>query len=363
MKAHNIYFNFIKLKYYNFFFVQVILSIFINLFSIDARGQDAQFSQFYNSPLTMNPSQTGAFNGDFRLLANYRDQWGSISSPYKTFAFSYDMGLMKKKRGTGFLGAGISFLNDRAGTSQLGLNQLNLSLAYHLSVSDNNTLSAGIMGGFAQRHIDFNNLKWTSEYNGDYDSNIPSGGNNKLYADFGSGIQWSYTNGGMNSSSNNQLLVNAGIAVFHVNRPNTSFFSTAKENLPAKLVFHGNAQIGFSNTRYSIVPSFLYTQQGASKDIIAGCLLRIKLQEESKYTSFVKGSALSLGCDYRIGDAIIPQLEMEFEKYAIGVSYDVNTSGLSIASSGRGGLEISLRFINPNPFAGTSSSKTSRFFY
>jgi len=206
----------------------------------------------------------------------------------------------------------------------------------------------------------FNNLQWTGQYNGDYDANIPYGGENKSFADFGSGLQWTYTNGEMNSGTNNQLSVNAGIAAFHVNQPNISFFSTAKENLPVKLVFHGNAQIGLSNSKYLIVPSFLYIQQGTSKDIIAGGLLRLKLQDESKYTSFVKGSALSLGAEYRVGDAIIPQVELEFEKYAIGVNYDVNTSDLSVASSGRGGLEISLRFINPNPFA--SSSKMSRFF-
>ena len=330
-------------------------------------AQDAQFSQFYNSPLTMNPSLTGAFNGDARLLANYRDQWSSISTPYTTFAFSYDMGLRKKKGRTGLLGAGISFLSDKAGSSQLGLNQVNLSLAYHAHISGYSTVSAGIMGGFAQRSINFSELSWNSQYNGDnYDPSLPSDetgySQNKSYGDFGAGLEWTYTKGEMYATANNQLNINLGMALFHINQPNIAFFSTEKDPLPVKIVLHGNSQIGFGNSKYSLEPSFIYIQQGASKDIIAGALIRIKLQEESKYTGFIKGAALSLGSLYRFGDALIPDIQLEFSGYAMGISYDVNTSGLTYATSGKGGLEVSLRWINPNPFTGKPLSKTPRFF-
>jgi type IX secretion system PorP/SprF family membrane protein len=332
------------------------------------KAQDAQFSQFYNSPLFINPSLTGAFDGNNRVFINYRNQWSSITTPYKTFAFSYDMGLMKKKEGNGFLGVGISFLSDKAGSSQLGLNQVNLSLAYHVQISEYNNISAGIMGGFAQRSIDYSNLQWASQFNSNnvYDPNLPSFesgiSQNKSYGDFGAGVEWAYSKGEMYATANNQLNVNAGLAVFHINQPNVAFLSTEKDQLPVKFVFHGNSQIGFSNSKYSIVPSFLYVQQGTTKDIIAEGMLRIKLIEESKYTGFVKGAALSLGGEYRIDDAIIPQVQLEFSNYAMGLSYDVNTSGLTTATSGRGGFEISLRWINPNPFTGKTVTKTPRFF-
>lgn len=356
-----------KKKYKILLLIPAILITGFSISPYQTMAQDAQFSQYYNSPLTMNPSLTGAFNGENRLLVNYRSQWSSISTPYKTFAFSYDMGLRKKKGRTGFLGAGISFLSDRSGTSQLGLNQVNLSLAYHAHISDYNTVSAGIMGGFAQRSIDFSKLSWNSQYDGNnYDPNLPTDetgySQNKSYGDFGAGLQWTYTKGEMYATANNQLNINLGVAAFHVNQPNIAFFSTEKDQLPIKIVLHGNSQIGFSNSKFSIVPSFLYVQQGAQKDIIAGGLLRIRLQEESKYTGFIKGAALSFGSLYRVGDAFIPDLQLEFSNYAMGISYDVNTSGLKYASSGRGGLEISLRWINPNPFAGKPTSKTPRFF-
>jgi hypothetical protein len=61
-----------------------------------------------------------------------------------------------------------------------------------------------------------------------------------------------------------------------------------------------------------------------------------------------KPMALALGAYYRTGDSFIPQLLFEWDKYAIGVSYDLNTSSLSSYSSLKGGLEVMLRF-NWNP--------------
>jgi len=352
------------------FVIPVIILMGCFLHSTRLKAQDAQFSQFYNSPLSMNPSLTGAFNGGIRLLANYRDQWHSISksAPYKTFAFSYDMGLMKKAENTGFLGIGISFLSDKAGDSQFGLNQVNLSLAYHVQISGYHTLSGGVMGGFAQRSINFNNLQWSSQcIDGNYDPNLPSYetgySSNKSYSDFGAGIQWTYSKGEIYSTANNQFNMNTGISFFHVSQPNVSFYSASKDNLPIKMVIHTNMLISFKNTKQSLIPSFEYIQQGPLKNIVAGILLRLKLMDESKYTGRVKGAAISLGGNCRIGDALIPQVMMEFANYAIGLSYDVNTSGLTGVTSGKGGFEISLRYINPNPFTGKSiSTKTPRFF-
>jgi type IX secretion system PorP/SprF family membrane protein len=265
------------------------------------------------------------------------------------------MGLMKKKKKTGFLGVGISFLSDKAGSSQLGTNQVNLSLAYHARLSSSNTLSGGIAGGFAQRSIDISKLQWNSQYSdGSYDPNLPSYeagfSKNKTYSDFGAGLQLTHSSGETYASSNDQLYVNAGVAVFHLNQPNVAFYSSVKDKLPIKLVAHGAFRMGIENTNVSIDPSFIYIQQGTLKDIIAGTLISYKLINESKHTGFRKGSAFSFGGFYRVGDAIIPTVQVEFANYAIGLNYDVNISKLSNASLGRGGLEISLRFINLNPF-------------
>jgi type IX secretion system PorP/SprF family membrane protein len=341
----------------------LVIFIMINIYaSIQLKAQDAHFSQFCNAPLSMNPSAAGSFNSDMRVLTNYRNQWRSISAPYKTFAFSYDMGIRKKeKRKTSYLGAGISFMNDKAGDAELSLNQVNLSFAYHLRTSTYNTISVGIQGGYAQRSINFENLQWDSQFNGSsFDPNLPSNepanfASLSSYSDFGTGVQWTYSKGEMYSTANDQLMMNAGVAAFHVNKPDLSFYSTTLDNLPMKIVVHATSQIGFKNTKNSIVPALIYMQQGPLKNIIAGFLVRRSLMAASKYTGNIKGAAISFGGLYRVGDAVIPQVQIEFANYAIGFSYDINISGLTNITAGKGGFEISLRFINPNPFTGRTN--------
>jgi type IX secretion system PorP/SprF family membrane protein len=337
-----------------------MLMICINAFQF-TNAQDNHFSQFYNAPLCMNPSTTGGFNSKLRILTNYRNQWRSISTPYNTFAFSYDMGIRKVKGRSGFLGAGISFTSDKAGDAELSQNQVNLSFAYHLKISSYNIISLGIQGGFAQRSINSGNLQWDSQFDGSsFDPSLPSNepvnfSSLSSYPDFGTGMQWTYSKGEMYTTANDQLMINVGIAAFHVNKPELSFYSSALDNLPVKAVVHATSQIGFKNTKYSIIPALIYMQQGPLRNIIAGLLVRRNLLTASKYTGNIKGASVSFGGLYRVGDAIIPQIQIEFANYALGFSYDVNTSGLTSITSGKGGFEISLRFYNPNPFTSSQN--------
>ena len=60
-------------------------------------AQDIHFSQFFASPVLVNPANTGNFNGVARLGLNYRDQWGSVSVPYQTFSTYADFAVQPKK--------------------------------------------------------------------------------------------------------------------------------------------------------------------------------------------------------------------------------------------------------------------------
>ena len=44
------------------------------------QAQDPAFSQFFASPLTLNPALTGKFNGTLRVAGNYRNQWPQINN-------------------------------------------------------------------------------------------------------------------------------------------------------------------------------------------------------------------------------------------------------------------------------------------
>ena len=326
-------------------------------------AQDIHFSQYYQSPLTLNPALTSA-GCDMRGLMNYKDQWGSVASPFRTVAVSYEMALLKKKWKNGYVGAGISDFNDKAGNSKMGMNQLNFSLSSIRKLDEKNNFAAGLQGGFAQRHFSTDNLHWDNQFSGTgFDPAIPSGeifsSTGISYGDLAAGLLWSYGKGEMYSTANDDLKMNLGFSAFHVNSPKISFYGN-DVRLDPRLVFHGRLSYGIKNSRTSIVPSFMFAKQGTQQELIIGSMVRFRLKEDSKYTGFVKGSAISFGGYYRIQDAIVISSLVEIARYAIGLSYDINTSGLRTVSYGRGGLEISLRFISPGPFSqGLTSSNPS----
>src|ERR1700749_2248549 len=99
-----------------------------------ASAQDPHFSQFFASPLTLNPAFTGKFDGSLRLIANYRNQWPSIPNAYITEAGSVDFSILRTKMGNNVLGVGFSGLSDQSGNGALKLNYGSLSLSFHKSL-------------------------------------------------------------------------------------------------------------------------------------------------------------------------------------------------------------------------------------
>ncbi len=107
----------------------------------------------------------------------------------------------------------------------------------------------------------------------------------------------------------------------------------------------------------AVQPMGYFAYQKAAYDYMPGLLFRYTLHEQSKYTGLTKGAAFSLGGYYRIQDAFIPTLFIETDSFAFGLSYDLTTSTLSANNYSRGGFEISLRYVNPNPFKPKSQAR------
>lgn len=326
------------------------------LLNLSSLGQDIHFSQFYMTSLSQNPAMAG-YNHDFQALLNYKTQWQSVPSPYKTMAGSFDAKFKKEKVTKGFWAGGINFFNDKAGDARMNTMQANLSLAYHVHMSRYSTFGGGLQAGFAQRSINSANLQWGNQFDGmNYNPSFSTGETGipmaRAYVDCGAGVLWNYNNTSTerNVAGNSDLKITLGASAFHLNQPKYSFYQTNAERLDMKFVVHGNALVSLKNTNIGIAPGFFYYRQGGTQEIYAGGMLRYKLGQDSKYTGIQKGASISLGGYWRTKDAVIATLLFEYSQYAIGFSYDVNTSYLRTASSGRGGFEISLRYVNPNPF-------------
>lgn len=323
-------------------------------------AQDIHFSQFYNSPLTLNPALAGSFNGDIRLQANYKAQWTGIPNAYKTFAAAYDMGILKDSK-KGFLGLGLSMFNDKAGDSKMGITQAALSVSGNISLNGNNNLSGGLQGCFSQRSLSYSDLKWDNQYvNGGYSASQASGeimaSDEYSYGDFSAGLNWNYGKGNADSRSNDAIKINAGAAVYHINQPEQLFYDISNEKLYSKIALHAGSVIGIKNSSISIVPNFLFLKQGNTQEITVGTAIKHRVKEtpNSKTTS-----TIALGGHYRLGDAMIINAQVEFSDYALGISYDLNTSALKNATAGNGGVEFALRYIGT--FSNKSKKSNSRF--
>jgi type IX secretion system PorP/SprF family membrane protein len=329
------------------------------LFCADLHAQDIHFSQFDETPLLLNPANTGVHH-EVRVIANYKNQWRSVASPYKTFAVSGDLKLLKQKKH--HLGLGIDFFSDKAGDANMGTSQGNLSLSGIININDACLISAGLMAGFTQRSMNTSKLQWGNQYDGmDYNAALPTGespgASSYTFADLGAGMQFSYGTSEMYISANNTRKVNIGVSVFHPHRPVYSFTGDASQRLHTKIVLHGDAALGVPNSNLVLKPSYIIFLQGATKEITPGMSFQYILQEGSKYTKNKKPAALSLGCYYRLQDAAIALVKFEYSNYSIGFSYDINMSELKTVSKTRGGFEISLRFISPGAFTKSGSKK------
>src|ERR1700741_4799335 len=88
-----------------------------SVFALGLNAQDIHFSQFNEAPLLINPANTGLFNGYSRANLNYRNQWSSAGSPFKTIAASFDAEIGLKKAKGAYLGLGGFVFQDKAGAA------------------------------------------------------------------------------------------------------------------------------------------------------------------------------------------------------------------------------------------------------
>jgi type IX secretion system PorP/SprF family membrane protein len=278
----------------------------------NVHGQDVHFSQMEFSPLTLNPALAGA-NSPMQGIVNYRSQWKSVATPYKTLAASFDARLNEKKRDKkGIIAAGLNFFNDQSGDLKVVSNNVNINVAYHLMLNRNSTLGLGIYTGFGQRSINPNAGRWGSQYNGtSYDPTInvniadALGSSSFTYLDAGTGLLYTYKRNQGYMTQNNQFLFTYGMALYHVNRPNYSLISIESEKLFMRWSAFANADIGIPNTKGSILPGVYFQRQNTSMEILFGTYFKYILQDGSRYTMRKKPAAMYLGLFNRFRDAMV----------------------------------------------------------
>ncbi|MEL6358278.1 MAG: PorP/SprF family type IX secretion system membrane protein [Bacteroidota bacterium] len=200
--------------------------VFVLFCAFSVQAQDIHFSQFYMSPLNLNPAMTGVMNCNSRISLNYRNQWASILGPnaFRTYNFSYDQRIPVGRYD--YFGIGGTFWGDRAGEADFATTTGKLSVSYSKKMGGSrkygNYLVVGAEGGVAQRSINFLALRWGTQHDGlgGFDPTAESGEtgfdrDQFLFADMAAGLLWF-----MVFDENNSLYL--GGAFHHLNRANQS---------------------------------------------------------------------------------------------------------------------------------------------
>jgi len=318
---------------------------------MEVMAQDPHFTHIAETSVWINPAYTGLFVGDVRGIMGYRDQWRSIGAPYTTFFISGDGIISQGMRSQ--LSIGGYGIFDQSGVKSFKQLYGGISFSAHVKVGESVLVGAGIMTGIFNMSFTPQDWAWPSQYDGmHYDPTLPSqeniGGESITKLDVGTGIVVHFMQNTTNPFSNDGIKGKIGVSFYHINRPE-QFSILVKDKKYLKTQVQGDLSIGLPNTNTAVKPGFLFAKQGPHMEFSPGLLIRYMLKEQSRYTGYVKNSALTIGSYLRLRDAVSILTGLEFSSYQVGFSYDINVSGLTKASKGSGAMEIFIRAIYPAP--------------
>jgi len=293
-------------------------------------AQDPQFTQFYASPLYLNPAFTG-LTYEHRFALNYRNQWPGVSTAYTTYMASYDYNVSNINSGIGGY-----VLQDRAGSSNLVTTQYAVNYAYRIKVNKFSEARGGISIGMSQLKIDNSHLIFNDQLNPNVVPTNTAGSVQGInYLDMGVG--------GLFNSTNYWF----GISAKHINEPNNSLVGDITP-IPVSLSVHGGYR-------------YIITARGSGKTKLEEFVsASVNYRREQRYDQLDIGayyfkSILNFGLWYRglplkhykpgypnrESVAILIGLEVPDKNLRIGYSYDITVSHLGLRNT-LGAHEVSL---------------------
>jgi len=312
------------------------------LVALSGFSQDHMYSQFFNSPLYLNPALTGQFEGDFRANLIYRNQFTSVPGSFNYLTASADLNIPQFGGGVGLM-----ITHSSEGTAYLSTNNISGLYSYSVRINDA-ILSFGLQAGVSNQSIDWSRLIFDDQIDSQYgyipgsvSAAEPPEFNNKYYFDSGAGIN---------------LVAGEfdfGSALQHLNRPNDSFTGTPSQlamrytgHLSYRWVLDPDANV-YEDEKSYIIPSVVFYKQSAAQSYNIGF----------QY----KHGRVNVGLWYRSGgtdggpSACVVSLIFDLfvnhdtgENMRMGLSHDVPVSSLNYSNTS-GTTEIAVGYITPFP--------------
>jgi type IX secretion system PorP/SprF family membrane protein len=308
----------------------LLLSVTVWCYALHA--QDVHFSQYYFSPLSLNPANTGNFKGDYRFFGNYRSQWRDINKAYNTMSVGGDFNFFPRNKQ---YAAGFVLINDKSG-GNLQVNKLLFSLAKHVKWKGNQ-LHVALQPGVVMKSIDMNANTFPNQLNwnkGQFDNTLPNNeaftGQVYNYFDLNAGLAWSRKMG--------KVEPEIGAACFHLTQPNESFYG---QNNKLSIRQAYNLALSYSvNPQVILKVHSLYGLTTKTSDWVSGANVVYVLSRDAFFdNSFFAGVMWRSGIG-RNADAGIATMGFNVSHYTVGFSYDITFSSLKTAVNSKGGFEL-----------------------
>lgn len=305
---------------------------------LDSKGQDPNFSQFFSSPLNINPALTGNINADWRMISNIRDQWIGPASPYISGTISYDRKIFQQKSQgepeTRSIGIGGMLMYDQAMAGVQKSTYASLNFTYSKVLSEGPTkhsigVGFGVTNG--RRVIDYKRLDFQDQFTGyGFNTNLPTGeaalSNMKPYYSVSSGMTYSIKG----EKSN----LDFGVAGYHLNKPRQTFLEDENEIVPIRKVVHANYE-KFLSDRTVLNVNAVGQLQGQARYYSFGAAL-------GHYIDDQEDLILNGGLWYWSNNAIVPYFGLMVKNVQFGLSYDATVSKLRKTRSMAKTIELSI---------------------
>lgn len=320
---------------------QLVNCIFIFLsISITSIAQDIHLSQFYASDHLLSPAKVGDFEGDYRVIGNYRNQWRQISDPISTYILSFDKAFHYYSHE---IDGGIMVARDEFSGFNMVTTKILLSAGYGYNYQGH-TFRVGIQPGMVFRKTDLSTQTFPVQWDygdGSFNQNISnqesSLSESQYHFDLNIGVQWNKKFG--------KLEPKVGFAINHINRPKDTYFDSYVERLRSRKVFHAEVDYRLSK-KITLQPKWLWMWTTNANDMVLGTNVRYHLPNKT-ITSVFAGVYYRHGVK-RILDAAIPVVGCKIKRIDLGFSYDVNVSSLSEDVKRRSTFEVSLIYTAPS---------------
>jgi len=318
------------------------LYIFLSfiILSLSANAQDVRFSDFYEAPLLLNPGNAGNFEGNWRIMNHYRRQGINTDDPYitKLLTFEHPLYFLNER-----VAGGLSYVNDVSGYGMLKVNKLHASLAYFKKISQKSYLHAGFQAGLVHKRFSIDGISFPDQYDittGYYNSNISTqealNNRKSIYLDLSWGLLW--------SRRGERVQTEAGIAMFHYNRPEETFFG-AGERLPIRWAMHIYPDIKI-NASYFLEPKALYVYQDGASELLFGSDITYRARDAELFKAAFVGAYFRGGFN-RSADIAIIKVGANVGNFRLSLAFDKELNGTRTGIHPKEAFEFSVMYVAP----------------